>query len=203
MCGRLAELVAHEDGNEGVAERVRGRRPHDPVLDLGALAAGWRVAPGFKRAEIGDATLVDEARHQRPHVRMQRPTAGDNDTDGDRAVTVQPLEVLEIPVEEGILVVPFDFQRDAPCALAGGELADVIDLMRLALVRNVIDPLLDPECGLAPASLVQGTSQPLCSLSFAAATSDDLGNRNPGLAKRHLQFPNCFGKIRSKDGPRV
>lgn len=41
---------------------------------------------------------------------MQQLASGDNDTDGNGSISVKSFEVFEIPIVEGILVIPFDLQ---------------------------------------------------------------------------------------------
>ena len=43
---------------------------------------------------------------------MQRAAARHDHADGDGPLGMQPLEVLQVAVEERVLVVPLDFERD-------------------------------------------------------------------------------------------
>jgi hypothetical protein len=86
---------------------------------------------------------------------------------------VQPLKVLQVAVEEWILVVPLDFERDDA---AIGEGTDMIDLMGDRLPLDAVDALFDREIDLVPAQLGQGAPETLSALCLASTRADDLLN---------------------------
>jgi hypothetical protein len=70
---------------------------------------------------------------------------------------VQAFEVLEIAVEERVLVVPLDLERDDAVLVS----PDVVDLVRDRLALDVVDGLADREDGLGPAELSERAAQAL------------------------------------------
>ena len=76
---------------------------------------------------------------------------GDNYADAYRTVSVKTVEVLQIPIEERILVVPFYFEGDSAVL----EFLDVIDLMRMREGRLVVDLFLNPEYPFSPALIMK------------------------------------------------
>jgi hypothetical protein len=78
---------------------------------------------------------------------VERLAPRDDHADGNGPVGVQPFEIFEIAIVERILVVPFDFERDAR---AIGECANMVDFVRLAFSGNIIDALFDDERRLQP-----------------------------------------------------
>ncbi len=104
---------------------------------------------------------------------------------------MQPLIVFKIPIEERIFVVPFDFQGDN----AGGKSLDVIDLMGNRLSGDTIDGPLNLEFMFAPPLLVKRSTEPLRSLCFASARSDDLLDRYCRTQQNAFQLLRDFWKI--------
>ena len=72
-----------------------------------------------------DAALSGKTHHCVPQCILQRSAPGDEHAQADGAFGMQSLEVLEIPVKKGILVVPFDLAGNDP----GAEALDVINLV--------------------------------------------------------------------------
>ena len=90
-----------------------------------------------------------ELQHDVSHVRLQCPATGQDHTDTDRTLDMKTLEVLEIAVVEGILVVPLDLQRDR--ALIG--VANMVNLMSGRSPLYSIDRLQDNDFALFPRPL--------------------------------------------------
>lgn len=74
-------------------------------------------------------------------------TSCDNDADGDCAKIEEQAEVVEIAVEEGILVVPFDFDGHAVLEAVNGVGWRVHHLLidRDARLETLLDPTLGGE----------------------------------------------------------
>src|SRR6478752_2568538 len=62
------------------------------------LAPSRRDAVSFEIRKIVDRAFGDESAHDSFHVRLQRCSAGDYDSDADRAFGMKSLEILEVAV---------------------------------------------------------------------------------------------------------
>src|SRR5262249_34016617 len=98
---------------------------------------------------------------------------------------------LKITIEERILVVPFDFQRQG----FARKLAHMINFMRNRFTLASIYDLFYFELFLCPIEIIQGPPKALGSFGFAASTSDYLFDGNCNLRECRLKFRECFGKI--------
>ena len=129
MSGCLAEFIGDEFVGEGIAEAARQDFAGCQLGDGGALPSGGTVAPLFQALKIVDPTIIEEAADQQAHVFMQRSAAGDNDASRDVAIGAEAFEIFKISIVERVLVVPFDFERDARECRLGPETADVVDFV--------------------------------------------------------------------------
>ena len=98
-----------------------------------------------------DLLLVREAAHQCAHGVLQARAARDDDPQRNCTICVQPFEILQVAVEERILVVPLDFQRDGSAL----KCPNVIDLMGLGFAFDPVDDPLNDELLLPPATLLE------------------------------------------------
>lgn len=79
----------------------------------------------------------------------------------------------------------------------------MIDFVRLALARNVIDTLFHNEGRLAPTCSIQSAAKALRSAGFAAAASDNFLNWNSEIGQRSFDFSNSMRKVVAEDCPCV
>jgi len=93
---------------------------------VGALSSR---RPQSNSIQIGGALnfpVDGKPEHERSHVILERRSARDYNSHRNCAVRMEPLVVLKIAVEEWILVIPFNFERDD----TGVEARDVVYFMR-------------------------------------------------------------------------
>jgi hypothetical protein len=93
--------------------------------DVFTLPGCRRHALRCQVVHVLDAALVRETHHGVPQGILQGRAARDEHPQTDGAFCMQPLEVLQVPVEKGILVVPLDFAGDD----TGVKALDVIHLV--------------------------------------------------------------------------
>ena len=205
--------VTNLDNGHSVIVRVNDRGPYarGRIMDVSSKAAGLLGMKGTGTAKVQLQVLSAESMRIAQLAKTGASTRGfetaynsangfraarDDATDTDRALGVEPLEVFEIAIEERILVVPFDLERE------GTFLAwpDVIDLMADRLLGYAVDCLSQLEVVLRPAERGKPATQALRHLGFAAATTDDLGHRQRYVQQRAFEFVDEVGKVMLDDG---
>ncbi len=113
---------------------------------------------------------------------------------------MQALEVFQIPVEERVLVVPLDLQRQR----AGPARANVVDLVAGPVPeRPAVHRGHDLEHVLAPAGARQHPAQPLGRGRLAAARGDQLRGRNRDFAQRGHQLRRLVREVVPEDRLRM
>lgn len=79
---------------------------------------------------------------------LKAATTSDDNTYANSTVCMQSIEILKVAVEEGILVLPLDLERNC----TGRELLDMIDLVGARLGCGEVDPFLNLESNLVTAN---------------------------------------------------
>lgn len=123
--GRFTELIGDEQFRNRIGERhLLGTRDNCSPLALCRPVAPEQEVIKTRYLALDQAAL-DQLRHR---LVQARPTCQD-DTQGNRPIAVEAFEILKVAVEEWILVVSFDFERDAAFRIAVSDVKDVIDLV--------------------------------------------------------------------------
>src|SRR5690606_35255221 len=113
-CRRFPELIRDELTGERLTESRAARDPRD---DIAALARRRFIAPLRYVLERLNLAFIQEPRHQTAHPFMKAAAACHHHADGNGAVRMQPFKILQVAVDERILVVPLDLERDPLAAL--------------------------------------------------------------------------------------
>lgn len=145
MGSGLSEFVRDELTGEGL---TKSRPTADPLSDGVSLPGSRLVAPLSQILEGLDLPFVEEAADKTTHPLVKTTPPGNYHTHRDRPVGMEPLEVLQITIKEGVFVVPFNLESDA---FSASNLPNVVNDMRLAFSLHAIDRAFDDELRLRPA----------------------------------------------------
>jgi len=104
---------------------------------------------------------------------------------------MQPLEVLQIAIEERVFIVPFDFASQH--ARLGAP--HMVNLVRGRLARLSVHDLNYLEVVFLPSHVRKATAKPLSKLRLPPAASDYLGNRQAQVVQRYREFRQCLRKF--------
>src|SRR5258708_36272844 len=99
MGRRFGEFVCDELISEGIN---KAHLPCQPLFDCRALPGGWVIFPFPNAIEISDGSFHNKPSHQVAHILMKQLAPGDDNADGDSAISVKPFEVLKVSVVEGV-----------------------------------------------------------------------------------------------------
>ncbi len=99
---------------------------------------------------------------------------------------MKALEIFQIAIKKGVLVVPFDFASDPKSlAMLSFDQSNVIHFVRNRFAWLIVDGFLYRECFLEPVLVRKIVSQALRTFGFTAAGSNYFLDRH-GLSRDYL-----------------
>jgi hypothetical protein len=110
MCRGAAKLVAHEAHRPTI--RKAALLPFDIKFDLRSLTARRLNIELVQIVERSNSTRPSKFAHALLDPGLQRTPSRNDHSNADRTVGVEPIEILQIPIEEWVFVIPFDFESD-------------------------------------------------------------------------------------------
>ena len=193
---KTKEFVVSKD--EGPREGLGEIRPlADQPLDRQRLPVGAPLHPEPAQLfRVADAARPQKARDPLGHSGLQRRPPRHDDPEADHRLGMQPLEILQIPVEKRVLVVPLDLERQHPARPA----PHMIDLVGDRLLDRAVHGQLQLELVLEPALFGQRPAQPLRRGRLAPARADKLGQRDREAPDRRDQLRRLGREIDRQDG---
>ena len=197
MGRRGSELVGHELPREGSREVAPA--PHRAGHRLALARRAVLHAERREAALPVDPARFDEGAHLLGQRVLKARAAGDDDADRDRRERVQALEALQVAVEERVLVVPLDLERER----AAGRAADMVDLVADGGAGLAVDDGLGLEVVLAPSRRAQRPAQALGERGLPAARADELGPGEAERQERRGQLGRLVGEVDAEDRARV
>ncbi len=166
----------------------------DALHHLIDLSACW-IESNSCHVFVGtDLVLVGETIDKASKRSLKTSASRHDDAQRNRAISMQALEVLQIAVEERVLVVPFDLERNRSCV----ERFHLVDLVRLRFFLDSINDPLNDEIMLAPVVSGQSVAKALRPLCLAASRSDNFLTRNGRRQQNTFKLLGYFVKIDAK-----
>lgn len=195
MSGSFAKFVRHECTRPAF---LKGALTDRVLFDPDALARR-HIIKLFKIIEILDRIFNGERLDQVFQAIMQGFPASNDCSNRNGGVRVKSFEILQITVEKGILVIPFNLQRDG----ISGESLHMIHFMRSGFPHLSVYLFDDFKRVLEPSFARQRLSQSLRALTLPTAPVNKFFYRNFEVHENLLEFFDCTRHVVRKDRLRM